>query len=767
MFKYDQPVAAATHRAAGDFQVSDLAHALWRRKIAIVGAGFICACAAVMVGKSLTPRYTATAQLYVDPRELQLVDRELTPRQQDSTGLSMVVESQARLIASNNVLLRVIEENKLDKDPEFGGPSKGLFGSLLNLTSGGGTPTAADRATGRTVALEALNRHLSVKRTDRTYVIDIDVWSSDPAKAAMIANAISNAYLDESRESQSGAARRATSDLSGRLKELQERLRKAENALAVYKAKNNFVGTQDTVVSDQQLLADTQRLAAAKAQTLDAQARYDQIEANRKAATDAGAIPEALQSQTIANLRAQYAEVRRRYAEMQNELGPRHPSLRNMERQVDDIRRNVNDEVSRFAQSAKNDLARARDYESSLSSALDTQKRQSVDLGQASVRLRELERDVEAGRNVYQSFLKRSRETEEQESLNLSSARVIGEATQPQRRTFPPAMSIIAILGFLAGTLAAAALAIAADRLRPPAAAPKRQQQAEPQPVEPVALPVTAGPSDLHRILTSPPLQAAAVAPVDPLPETPEIARLTESDVARTLTGILAPSTTLDLTKLGWPALRVSAHETGFVRSVRLMRATAARQASAKPSSPKGTLVLAVTGPSHDGERSIVTINLALAAARDGAKVLLIDADPAHRTLSKKMASYKVQGDRGWLGLGPRTQIAIETVNGIAITTISATAKPDTVRKSVADARASGRYDLVVLDGPAMPHKTDDAKLFDIADGVVVALPVSSDVDHSMNAIITGLGGSDRKISGVVIDELQSAFSESQRRQYA
>ena len=520
-------------------------------------------------------------------------------------------------------------------------------------------------------------------------------------------------------------------------------------------------------MSDQQLLAGTQRLAAAKAQTLDAQARYDQIEANRKAATDAGAIPEALQSQTIANLRAQYAEVRRRYAEMQNELGPRHPSLRNMERQVDDIRRNVNDEVSRFAQSAKNDLARARDYESSLNSALDTQKRQSVDLGQASVRLRELERDVEAGRNVYQSFLKRSRETEEQESLNLSSARVIGEATQPQRRTFPPAMSIIAILGFLAGTMAAAGLAIAADRLRSPAAAPKPQRQAEGQPVQPAALPVAAETPDLHRILTSPPLQAAAIAPADPLPETPEIARLMESDVTRMLTGILAPSTTPDLTKLGWPALRESAPESGFMRSARLMRALAARQALAKPSSPKGALVLAVTGPSHDDERSIVTINLALAAARDGAKVMLIDADPAHRTLSKKMASYKIEGDRGWLGFGPRMQVAIETVNGIAITTISVTAKPDAVRKSVADARASGRYDLVLLDGPAIPHKTNDAKLFDMADGVVVALPVGSDVDHSMNAIIAGLGGSDRKIAGVVIDELQSAFSEPQRRHYA
>ena len=120
----------------------------------------------------------------------------------------------------------------------------------------------------------------------------------------MLANALSNAYLAESKNSQSIAARRATTDLSGRLKELKERLRNAENTLAVYKAQNNFVGIQDTLISDQQLSASSQRLAAAHALTLDAQAKSDQIEASRRAASDGGAIPEALQSPTIANLRA-------------------------------------------------------------------------------------------------------------------------------------------------------------------------------------------------------------------------------------------------------------------------------------------------------------------------------------------------------------------------------------------------------------------------------------------------------------------------------
>src|SRR6201991_760814 len=117
MLAYDQPInppkadaAQAQPRAAARFNVMDLIRVLWLRKVAIVGAALICACAAVTIGKSLTPRYAATAQLYVDPRELQLVDRELTPRSQDISGLAIVVESQARLITSNKVLLQVIKD---------------------------------------------------------------------------------------------------------------------------------------------------------------------------------------------------------------------------------------------------------------------------------------------------------------------------------------------------------------------------------------------------------------------------------------------------------------------------------------------------------------------------------------------------------------------------------------------------------------------------------------------------------------------------------
>jgi len=750
MLVFDQPIdqgkpgARASSPASSGFDLLALFRLLWRRKTAIIAAALGCAIAAVAIGKSLSPKFTATAQLYVDPRELQLVDRELTPRAQDVSGLSMVVESQARLITSNSVLFKVIQDTNLDKDPEFGGASKGALTSLLGLF-GIELRFAAAPKVDHTIALDALIRHVTIRKTERSFVVDVEVWSHDPAKAAMLANAIANAYLAESKSSQATAARRATTDLSGRLKELQQRLRNAENVLAIYKAQNNFVGTQDTLLSDQQLSAANQRLAAAHALTLDAQAKYDQIEASRRSATDPGAIAEALQSPTIANLRAQYAEAKKKHAELAAELGPLHPAIKQAEKQVEDMRRTINEEVDRFAQSAKNDLTRARDYEASLNKALEAQKRQSTELSQASVRLRELERDVEASRDVYQAFLKRSRETEEQESLNTSAARIIGEATVPQRRTFPPAMSIIAILGFMLGALGASGWIVAVDRLPP--------DNSRPQPIEPEAKPQPA---------------PAAKAPPQPAPaaiyEKPVIARLQDSDVIRTLGGILQGGATADVTRFGWPTLRPGFPMTTFLNALRDIRTAIGRRAPAN-----GMPVITVIGAGAAVDRSVATLNFALAAARDDAKVLMIDADREAHKLSNKVSRLgKSEPSRlAWLSIGSKASRATVTANGISIlpaVNASEAKAADAIRKSIAQARAAGGYDLAILDGPALPLGAADRKLVDEVDAIVAVLPVNLDINDALEEIIAALGPAQRKLAGVILNELTPPPSMARER---
>lgn len=492
-------LATAPRSPSNPATVRDIAQSLWRKRFFILGIGLAAALCAVIIGKAVPPRFTSTTQLYLDPRDLQLVDRGLTPLGQDANGYLTIVESQTRVITSNNVLQRVVDSQHLDADPEFNGERKGLLGSLLSAFTLTETRRTAE-AERSALALETLSRRVSVRRAERTFIVDVSVWSEEATKAATLANAVAEAYLAEEALTRSQSARQATNTLSARLDELKERVRIAENKVQKYKDDHNLIGTPAALVSDQQLTELNQQLSNARARVSEAQAHYDQIRQSRASATDSGAIPEALNSQTMAALRAQYAELRRRQSDLSNELGPRHPLLRSIEVQARDIRRLIDEEIARFGQSAKNELERAKANEAALSRNLEVLKRRAVETSNASVQLRELEREAEASRAVYQSFLTRSRETGEQEGLNTNNARVITSAVPPRDRSFPPRMSLLALVGLFAGLGLGSGWVLLLERLGLQAQSQQREPESSParapQPA-PVTRTVRTAPSSL------------------------------------------------------------------------------------------------------------------------------------------------------------------------------------------------------------------------------------------------------------------------------
>ena len=92
----------------------------------------------------------------------------------------------------------------------------------------------------------------------------------------------------------------------------------------------------------------------------------------------------------------------------------------------------------------------------------------------------------------------------------------------------------------------------------------------------------------------------------------------------------------------------------------------------------------------------------------------------------------------------------------------------EAIRKAIAQARSTGGYDLIVIDGPAMPWGPSDHTLFEIADGLVAVLPIKLDINDCMEDIITALGETERKLVGVVINELNPTDVNRQRdKQYA
>ena len=406
---------------------------LWRGKITILLSMMIAVGLAAAFVLLVPHKYTATTQILIDPMDLRgAAQSDISPTIPQSDAAVLQVESQARVIASDNVLRRVVDSEGLDHDPEF------MRGAMAQKY-------------GPLAALNELQKRVQVKRSERTYVVDVSVTSEDPAKAARLANAIAQTYLTEQTEVRSNAARQISQALTGRLKELQSRVRDAEQRVEAYKASHNIVGANGELVNEQQLTSLNAQLSAARARTSEAKARLDQVESVLHSKTPIGAFPEAVQSQTITMLRSQYAEIMRRDAEQKSSLGERHPAVIEIEAQGARLQKLIEDEVNRIAASDRAEYERAKADEDMLSRQVDALKNTAVSTNESLVGLRELERDVQASRAVYESFLVRSRETGEQEQVDTKNIRIISKADRPLYRSSPPPSLVLGLAAMLLG----------------------------------------------------------------------------------------------------------------------------------------------------------------------------------------------------------------------------------------------------------------------------------------------------------------------------
>jgi succinoglycan biosynthesis transport protein ExoP len=394
---------------------------VFRRRAALVVATTVLIVAGGLgVYLSLPPRFEAKAQVLLDPQGLQVLQNDLTHGATAADTALAQAESQLRVITS----AKVIEQEKLTNDPEFGDAPPGLLSRLLAPLRSPAEPS--DPAI---KALRILQSKVGAYRPDRTYVIEVIVTTMDPQKSARIANAIAETYIAQEVAAKSELARRTSASLAARLDELRAHVQKSEDRVEDYKSKRNIIGASGRLVSEQQLTEINNQLLQARARAAELAARYEDIRRIQQGRLEPGAIAEALQSPVIAALRAQYAEIKRVEADRMRQFGPRHPSYAELAPQESQIRRLINDEVARIAQAAQSDLNRARANQRALEATLESLKREAVATSQASVKLRELEREAESNRAVYEAFLKRTKELNHVQ-FESGSSRWVGEAAR-------------------------------------------------------------------------------------------------------------------------------------------------------------------------------------------------------------------------------------------------------------------------------------------------------------------------------------------------
>lgn len=445
---------ASTTDLGGLFQI--LRRNLWKIALATL-LGLLLALTYLALAK---PAYTATASLFVDPRNRKIVSEEIV---QGGVGTDIaLVESQVSILTSDAVLRRVVEKLNLASDPEYAPESGG--GILSRLKAVIGRPQVAGERNPTVQAIASLAETIKVKRAQKTYVMDVDVTASTPVKAQAVAQAVVDAYLADQTAAKTAEARRANALIDARLGELREQVRRAETRADQFRKDNKILTSEGGIVNEQQLTRLGGELITARAVAAEAKARQEQIQSALKSGPGAEVLPDAVRSGLVQKLREQYSQVARREAALSSQLQPRHPVLVEVRSQLTEVRAQIAAELKRVATAAQAEYQIASNRERELASQIERAKEEVGQTNTAQIKLRELDQEVAASSELLRLFLARAKETQEQQNVSTPDARVITPPSVPSKPS-KPIVWLILSLGLIGGLGLGLATALISDHL--------------------------------------------------------------------------------------------------------------------------------------------------------------------------------------------------------------------------------------------------------------------------------------------------------------
>ena len=402
------------------------------------------------------PQYTAIATLFVDPRTRKVVSEEIV---QGGFGSDLaLIESQASIITSDAVLQRVVDKLKLTADPEYAPPQgQGLLSKLKALVI-----TKPDGPNKTTQAISTLSQSIKVKRAQKSYVVDVEVSASSPVKAQRVAEAVVEAYLADQTAAKSAEAKRANALIDSRLGELRQQVQKAELRVDEFKKANKILTSEGGIVTEQQLTKLNGELITARAVAAEAKARQEQVQIALKSGGGPDVLPDALRSGLIQRLREQYAQVARREASLASQLQARHPVLIDVRSQLAEVNAQINAELKRIAASSGSEYQISTSRERDISAQLEKAKEDVTLSNTGQIKVRELEQEANASRELLKLFLARAKETQEQQNISTPDARVITPPSVPAKPSKPVPFLILG-LGLLGGLGLGLASALISD----------------------------------------------------------------------------------------------------------------------------------------------------------------------------------------------------------------------------------------------------------------------------------------------------------------
>ena len=408
----------------------------------------------ILIVLQLAKEYTSEVLLEIEPRHNVVLDPQAI-----LSGLPMDTETiltEIEIIKSRALHQRVVEKLNLTRDPEFN-PSltPSILVGLLPFLRDQEHPAVTSQDKIMFETIQALEGKLEVSNNGLSRTITVSFRSEDPQKAALIANTLTDEYLNSQLEAKFDELQRTSVWLTERLSELETKVQSSDRAVEEYRKRHGLLTRQgDLTTMAEQISTLNTEIILARSDRAQAEAKLKYTQDLIDSPGGVGSASDVLANTLIQRLKEQEAELLRNLAVNEERFVPKHPVMIQARAELRDLQKKVELEVQKIILAQRGEVNISRVREQTLMDELKKLEKGVAIQNEQEIQLRQLQREANTNQTLYVDFLTSFKTVAGQQGIQSTDARIISVAvvpTEPSHPNMPLIFSAALLLSGLIG----------------------------------------------------------------------------------------------------------------------------------------------------------------------------------------------------------------------------------------------------------------------------------------------------------------------------